>query len=166
MIIVAHFRKKVKDGILEITGYNAFCPDCGKLLHFHGRCSRFARITGERRIEMSIRVLYCTSCCRFHRELPDFIAPFKQLCLKIIARIYDGTLENPAVEGSTIIRIRYWVDWLLKYGTAIVKMLEEKHPTLVTKYNADSTFDTLRYFVIVTVNSHEYKLTSSHSLSG
>lgn len=131
------------------------------------RCSRFARIeTGEKRIEMSIRVLRCLKCGHFHRELPDFIAPFKHLSLKLIAQIYDGTVGNPAVDGITIIRLRYWVDWLLRYGAAILKQLETKHPTFVTKYNADSTLDTLKYFVMITVNAHEYKLTSLHSLSG
>lgn len=166
MIIVSHFFKKVKDGILEITGSSTFCPDCGELLHFHGRCSRFVRVeTGEKRIEMSIRVLHCTSCCRFHRELPDFVAPFKHLSLEVISQLYDGTLKDPAVDGSTIIRLRYWVDRLLRYGAAILKRLKEEHPTFVTKYNADSIFDTLRYFVMITVNAHEYKLTSLHCLS-
>ena len=161
MIIVARFLQKVKDDILEITGYDAFCPVCEEPLHFHGRCSRFARIeTGEKRIEMAIRVLRCMKCGHFHRELPDFIAPFKQLSLELIAQIYDDTVENPAVDGSTIIRLRYWVDWLLRYGTAILKQLETKHPAFVTKYNADSLLDTLKYFVMLTVNAHEYKLTS------
>ena len=167
MIIVARFLQNVKDGILEITGFNPFCPDCNVLLDFHARCRRFVRVeTGEKRIEVSIRVLRCPSCGHFHRELPDFIAPFKHLSLELIAQIYDGTVENPAVDGSTIIRLRYWVDWLLRYGAAILKRLEEEHPTFVTKYNADSLPDTLRYFVMITVNAHEYKLTSLHSLSG
>ena len=167
MIIVARFHQKVKDGILEITGYDAVCPVCNEPMHFHGRCSRFARIeTGEKRIEMSIRVLRCLKCGHFHRELPDFIAPFKQLCLRLIAQIYDGTGNDTAVDGSTLIRARNWVDWLLKYGAAILKRLKEEHQAFVTKYNADSTFDTLRYFVMITVNAHEYKLTSSHGLSG
>lgn len=115
---------------------------------------------------MSIRVLHCLKCGRFHRELPDFIVPFKHLSLELIAGIYEGTVENPAVDGSTIIRLRYWVDWLLTYGAAILERLKEEHPTLVTDYDADSIFDTLRYFVRITVNVHEYKLTSLHSLSG
>ena len=167
MIIVARFLQKVKGGILEITGYDAICPVCNEPMHFHGRCSRFARIeTGEKRIEMSIRVLRCLKCGHFHRELPDFLAPFKHLSLELIAQIYDGTVGNPAVDDSTIIRLRYWVDWLLRYGAAILKQLETKHPTFETKYNADSTFDTLKYVVMITVNAHEYKLTSLHSLSG
>ena len=167
MIIVARFHQKVKDGILEITGYDAFCPACKELLDFHARCSRFVRIeSGEKRIEVSIRVLHCASCGHFHRELPDFIAPFKHLSLELIAEIYDGTAENAAVDGSTIIRLRYWVDWILKYGTAILNRLKEEHSTLVTKYNADLTIDTLRYFVMITVNANEYKLTSSCILSG
>jgi hypothetical protein len=95
MIIVARFLQKVKDGILEITGYDAFCPVCGEPLHFHGRCRRFVRTqTWEQRIEMSIRVLYCMSCCRFHRELPDFLAPFKHFSLEMVANIYDGIVKS------------------------------------------------------------------------
>ena len=84
----------------------------------------------------------------------------------MVAKIYDGIVKKPAVDGSTIIRLRYWVDWVLKYGAAILKRLKAEHPALVTKYNTDLTYDTLRYFVMFTVNAHEYKLTSSHSLSG
>ena len=56
---------------------------------------------------MSIRVLYCMSCCRFHRELPDFFAPFKHFSLEMVANIYDGIVKKPAVDGSTIIRIYF-----------------------------------------------------------
>lgn len=112
---------------------------------------------------MSIRVLRCLKCGHFHRELPDFIAHFKHLSFELIAQIYDGTVENPAVDGSTIICLRYGADWILKYGIAILKRLKEEHPIFVTKHNANLLLDTLKYFVMITVNIHEYKLTSLHS---
>ena len=115
---------------------------------------------------MSIRVLYCMSCCRFHRELPDFLAPFKHFSLGMVANIYDGIVKKPAVDGSTIIRLLYWVDWVLKYVAAILKRLKAEHPALVTKYNTDLTYDTLRYFVMFTVNAGEWRTTSSCILSG
>ena len=115
---------------------------------------------------MSIRVLYCMSCCRFHRELPDFLAPFKHFSLGMVANIYDGIVKKPAVDGSTIIRLRYWVDWVLKYGAAILKRTETGTSDTREKYNADSTLDTLRYFVMLVVNAGEWRSTSLRILSG
>lgn len=166
MIIVSHFLEKVKDGIHFITGKEmAFCPDCGQLMDQHSRCRRYVRRPSGQRDELSLRVFHCSQCHRYHRELPDFIMPYKHLCMEIIAAIYD-VLENYAVEVSTIERIRLWVKEFIKFGSAMVGRSESECPTIVTKYDANSTLDTLRYFAKVTANAGKWKLTSSHSLSG
>ena len=83
----------------------------------------------------------------------------------MIAAIYDN-LDNYDVDNSTITRIRRWVKQFMKFGTATVNRLKLEHPTLVTKYDATRTFDTLKYFVKVVTNANEWKFISSPVMSG
>ena len=54
----------------------------------------------------------------------------------------------------------------MKFGAATVNRLKLEHPTLVTKYNANDAFDTLKYFVKVVANANEWKFISSPVMSG
>lgn len=160
MIIVAHFLEYVKDGIQYITGdEKVFCPDCGCLMKLHGRCRRYVRRPSGYREELALRVLYCVECRRYHRELPDFVVPYKHLCADIIASIYDA-LNNYCVDDHSAIRICRWVKAFFKFGAATVRRLKLEHPTLVTNYDAFSTLDKLKYFVRVVVNLGEWHPTS------
>ena len=93
------------------------------------------------------------------------MTPRKHLCTEVIAAIYDN-LDNYDVDNSTITRIRRWVKQFMKFGTATVNRLKLEHPTLVTKYNANHAFDTLKYFVKVVTNANEWKFISSPVMSG
>lgn len=64
-----------------------------------------------------------------------------------------------AVDNSTIIRIRHWLQVILKFGEATIRRLTLEHPTFVTEYNAFSTFAKLRYFVKVIMNGAQMKQT-------
>ncbi|MGN1415620.1 MAG: DUF6431 domain-containing protein [Oscillospiraceae bacterium] len=134
-------------------------------MDMHGRCKRYVRRHNGLRDELSLRVFYCSECHHYHRELPDFIVPYKHLCIEVIAAIYDA-LNNYDVEGNTVLRVRRWVESFLKFGAAMVRSLKLRHPILVTKYNADSTLETLKFFVRAAANANEWKLTSSCRLSG
>lgn len=93
------------------------------------------------------------------------MTPRKHLCTEVIAAIYDD-LDNYDVDNSTITRIRHWVEQFMKFGAATVNRLKLEHPTLVTKYNANHAFDTLKYFVKVVTNANEWKFISSPVMSG
>ena len=90
-----------------------------------------------------------------HRELPDFVVPFKHLSAKIYAAICDAI--NEFVDDHSAARICRWVKGFLVFGAAIVRRLKLEHPTLVTNYDSNSTWDTLRYFIRVVVNIGEWK---------
>lgn len=45
---------------------------------------------GGRRI-YSVRLLYCDTCERYHRELPDKLAPYKHYAARIIRAVIDDT---------------------------------------------------------------------------
>ena len=102
-----------------------------------------------------MRVFYCSKCYHYHRELPDFVVPFKHLSAKIYAAICDAI--NEFVDDHTAARICRWVKSFLVFGAAIVRILKLEHPTLVTNYDSTSTWDTLRYFIRVVVNIGEWK---------
>jgi hypothetical protein len=108
------------------------------------------------RDKLSVRVLLCTLCHRYHRELPDFVTPFKHLCTKAIAAIHDA-IGDYCVDDHSAARIRRWVDRFLKFGAATVRRLKLEHPMLVTNYDVNSTFDTLKYFVRAVANADEWK---------
>lgn len=168
MIIVSHFLDYVKDGIRYITGDDkVFCPnpDCGCFMNLHGRCRRYVCRPDGLRDELSLRVLYCPKCNQYHRELPDFVVPYKHLCADIIAAIYDA-LDTYCVDDHTATRICRWVKIFFRIGAATVGRLKLEHPTLVTNCDAFSTLDKLRYFVKVVVKMDEWQSTSSRILSG
>lgn len=154
---ISHFLHNLKNKIHIITGTKpSVCPICASMMRPHGRCRRFLRISGEKRIILSIRVFFCVQCHRYHRELPDFIVPYKHLCTKMISQMNEET-NDYAVDNSTIIRIRHWLQVILKFGEATIRRLTLEHPTFVTEYNAFSTFAKLRYFVKVIMNANEWK---------
>jgi hypothetical protein len=157
MIIVSHFSEFVKDEIHYIFGEeDALCPECGHRMKFSGRCRRHVfRQKSRQREKLSLRVFYCPECHRYHRELPDFIVPFKHFCLEIYAAIYDAL--NDYVDDHTAARICRWVKGFLVFGAATVRRLKLEHPSIVTNYGINSTSETLRYFVRVVVNVGEWK---------
>ena len=106
-----------------------------------------------------------TKCHRYHRELPDYVIPYKHLCAKIFAEAYDAT-KNYCVDDHTAAGLRRWIKDFFRFGAATVRRLKLEHPTLVTNYDTFSTLDKLRYFVRVVVNVGEWKSTSSRILSG
>lgn len=169
MNIISLFLEKVKDGICKITGtQETTCPECGKLMRSHGRCLRYVIFPYVGRLVFSLRVFFCRDCHRYHRELPDFIIPYKHHCVETYAEVYDkepNELECE-VDEKTIRRIRAWVTEFMKTGAATIQRLRLEHPSLKTNYAAVSTLGTLKYFVKAIANSNEWKFTSSPLLSG
>lgn len=163
---ISHFHEFVKDGIHEITGLSTpVCPICGKPMKSHGRCRRYLRISGEKRITLSLRVFFCPECKRYHRELPDYITPYKHLSTEMISEIYDDK-ESYDIDDSTILRIRHWVSMFMLLGAATAKRLKIEHPALTIHDHFDSTVTALTYFVKVVVNSNEWKFISLPVTSG
>ena len=166
MIIIADFIDYVKDGVHFITGDDeVFCPVCHQLMKKCGRCRRYARGKYGKRDELAVRVLYCRNCKHHHRELPDFVVPHKHFGAEVFAAVCDA-LGNYFIDDHSASRMLRWVKAFFKLGLATVRRLKLEHPTLVTKYNADSTLDTLRYFVMLVVNAGEWRSTSLRILSG
>lgn len=111
------------DDVCVITGLEQVdCPDCKTSMRSHGRCFRYICFPAQDRTKLSLRVFFCSDCRHYHRELPDFIVPYKQQCVETIEKIYASPMESvyADIEESTIRRIRKWVLSFLKCAVPII----------------------------------------------
>ena len=70
------------------------CPKCGGSLTYYDTVRRIVRTKCRKIQKAYIRRLRCTGCGKFHRELPDFIFPYKQYEAKIIRGVLKGTITS------------------------------------------------------------------------
>lgn len=70
------------------------CPSCMGSLRYYDRVSRMVRTKNGETKRIKIRRLKCASCNMIHRELPDYILPFKQYELDIIRGVIEGLITS------------------------------------------------------------------------
>lgn len=100
MVYVRDCIIEVKNGIARVRSESAvYCPDCGMKLLFHGTCKRKVREQEKTRCYV-LRVLFCKSCKRTHRELPDFIVGYKRYSRDELCEIVMNE-ESYSCEDST-----------------------------------------------------------------
>lgn len=77
-----------------ITEMQNECPKCGGELKTYGSVLRVVRT--KRRISkwIKIRRLKCYSCGTVHRELPDYLIPYKQYEAEIIKGVIEGLITS------------------------------------------------------------------------
>ena len=68
------------------------CPECGGGLKKYDVVKRIVRTKNRETYFVKIRRLKCLDCQRIHRELPEFIFPFKQYEAEIIRGVLDGCI--------------------------------------------------------------------------
>ncbi|MDR0354947.1 MAG: DUF6431 domain-containing protein [Deltaproteobacteria bacterium] len=69
-------------------------PCCQAKFNKYGTRSRTYIDEEEQKNTLHIRVLRCEKCGKIHRELPDFIVPYRRHCAPILQRCIDA--EKPA----------------------------------------------------------------------
>ncbi len=68
------------------------CPECNGLLKPYDHVTRSVR-SGFGNIEhIRIQRYKCVKCKRIHRELPNYLVPYKQFKADIIAGVIDGSV--------------------------------------------------------------------------
>ena len=70
------------------------CPNCGGDLKYYDSVKRIVRTKNRLTRKMLIRRLKCERCWRFHRELPDFIIPYKQYEKEVILGVLEGIITS------------------------------------------------------------------------
>lgn len=61
-----------------ISDNQSICPKCGGQLKYYDHVQRLVRTKFGNKKWVAIRRLRCCNCHAVHRELPDFIFPYKQ----------------------------------------------------------------------------------------
>ena len=66
------------------------CPRCGGSLRYYDSVKRIVRTKNRVSRHVIIRRVRCEKCNLLHRELPDYIFPYKQYEVEVIL----GVIEN------------------------------------------------------------------------
>jgi hypothetical protein len=104
------------------------CPECSHELVYRDSVKRYGRYYNDKRSAYLIRRLKCTnpSCHRLHRELPDFLVPFRHYVSTVIEECSDGTvgIDDPAFEALPCEKTFHrWKTWLRESKTQIEGLL-------------------------------------------
>ena len=133
------------------------CPCCSGDLFVRGTCRRKVRrftehSDGQFPEIWYLRVMQCRQCRKTHRELPDWIIPYKRCSVEMYAEIAEGN-EKVCCDGTTITIVRLWVEWFLNYARHIVEAMKVLYPGFSPIPDSKPLADRLTYFVRLTVNS-------------
>lgn len=134
MVCLERFQKKWKGDLIIITPQKGtprpLCPACGGELFVRGTCIRKA-INSEGNTEFyRLRVLQCRGCHKTHRELPNFLVPYKRYDREAIIKILSNNNGEVQCENSTIFRIRKWWEWFLPYARRILESQNDKFDSI------------------------------------
>ncbi len=134
-----------------------FCPCCSGDLFVRGTCRRKVRRLTENSDGQfpeiwCLRVMQCRQCRKTHRELPDWIIPYKRCSIEMYAEIAEGN-EDVSCDGTTIAVVCLWVKWFLNYARHIAEAMKILYPGYSTIPDNAPLADRLTYFVRLVVNS-------------
>jgi hypothetical protein len=73
-----------------VNSDESVCPNCGGCLKYYDSVQRIVRTKGRVSGYVGIRRLRCRDCGALHRELPDFIFPYKQYEAEVIRGVLEG----------------------------------------------------------------------------
>ena len=77
---------------------STICPKCRGELIFYDHVSRLVRTKFRATKQIRIRRLRCNVCFSSHRELPNFVLPFKQYEADVIFRVLDGIITADTLD--------------------------------------------------------------------
>ena len=96
--------------------------------------------------------MQCRQCRKTHRELPDWIIPYKRCSAEMYAEIAEDN-EKVCCDGTTIAIVRLWVEWFLIYARHIVEAMKILYPGFSPIPDNKPLAERLMYFVRLVVNS-------------
>ena len=74
------------------------CPRCGGKLKYDDSVLRIIRTKERKTHHLRVRRFKCSKCGAVHRELPDYIFPYKQYEAEIIRGVLDGIITCETLE--------------------------------------------------------------------
>ena len=100
--------------------------------------------------------MQCRQCRKTHRELPDWIIPYKRCSAEMYAEIAvcdEEEDQKVCCDGTTITVVRLWVEWFLNYARHIAKAMKILYPGFSPIPDNAPLAERLTYFVRLVVNS-------------
>lgn len=73
------------------------CPECGGELRYYDTVKRMVKIEGGEKVYFTLRRFRCLNCRKVHRELPDYIVPYKQYAADIINGVIAGSITPDTI---------------------------------------------------------------------
>ena len=104
--------------------------------------------------------MQCRQCRKTHRELPDWIIPYKRCSVEMYAEIAVCDEKNEkkvCCDGTTITAVRFWVEWFLNYARHIAEAMKILSPGFSPIPDSEPLAELLTYFVRLTVNSGNWQ---------
>lgn len=80
-----------------ISNSNSSCPKCGGQLKYYDTVKRMVRTKYGLKNKVYIRRFRCQECNSIHREIPEFILPFKQYEADIVFGVIEGYITNEII---------------------------------------------------------------------
>lgn len=117
LISVAYGIEYYKNGVIIFTGQEKVdCPNCGGGLQVRNTCHRKLRTHQGTRV-YRLRVMKCTKCGKSHRELPQWIVPYKRMDAASLVNLAQTPRKTHLHQASTNTwkRVRRWMAWFLRY---------------------------------------------------
>ena len=90
------------------------CPECSEELEYRDSVFRIFKVEGGKKNNLLIRRLQCCNCSRIHRELPDFLAPYKHYTTEVIENVVDEIINSSDFDYPCEKTMQRWKDWILK----------------------------------------------------
>lgn len=75
-----------------VSNNESVCPKCGGHLKYYDSVPRLVRTKYGVKNKVAIRRLRCSQCNSVHREIPEFIFPYKQYEAEIIIGVIEGLI--------------------------------------------------------------------------
>ena len=75
-----------------------FCSKCGATARYYDTVKRIVRTAFGKRYDTYVKRYICTKCGFIHRELPDWLIPYKQYEKPIINGFIFDTLSSDILE--------------------------------------------------------------------
>ena len=103
--------------------------------------------------------MQCRQCRKTHRELPDWIIPYKRCSAEMYAKIAVCDEEGDqkvSYSDSTITIVQLWVEWFLNYARHIAESMKILYLGFSPIPDNKSLVERLTYFVSLAVNSRNW----------
>lgn len=80
-----------------INNNELICPNCGGDLKYYDKVRRILRTKKRETKRVQIRRLRCSVCGSVHRELPNYILPYKQYETEVIIGVIEGLISPDTI---------------------------------------------------------------------